>query len=73
MAVSYTNIVDLWTPQIWIRGADEQARILPAFLTSGAVLQSPLFDEIASGGGVSANLPMFKDIITQAGIKLQSG
>ena len=62
MAVTYTNIVDLWTPAIWIKGADEQARILPAFLTSGAVVQSPLFDGIASGGGVSANLPMFKDI-----------
>ena len=60
--MAQTAIADLWTPQIWIQGADEAARILPSFLTSGAILRSPVFDEIASGGGVSANLPMFKDI-----------
>jgi len=57
-----TTIANLWTPDIWIRGANEKMRILPSLLTSGAVRQSPLFDEIANGGGISANMPFFKDI-----------
>lgn len=57
-----TVIANLWTPQIWIKGADETVRNFPAFLTSGAVLRNPLFDEIASGAGTSANIPFFRDI-----------
>jgi len=57
-----TTIADLWVPAIWVKGVDEAARIFPSFITSGAVMQSPLFDEIASGGGVSANIPLFRDI-----------
>lgn len=57
-----TVIADLWTPQIWVKAVDEKARVFPSFITSGVVMQSPLFDGIASGGGVSANIPLFRDI-----------
>jgi hypothetical protein len=60
--MAVTNIADLWVPDIWIRGIDEQARNLPSLMTSGAVVRSGVLDGIASGGGVSANLPFFKDI-----------
>ena len=57
-----TTIANLWSPQIWINGADETVRTFPSFITSGAVVRNPLFDEIASGAGTSANIPFFKDI-----------
>lgn len=59
--MALTTISDLWTPEIWIQGASEKARALPSILNSGVVVQTPLFDEIASGAGVAANLPFFKD------------
>jgi hypothetical protein len=60
-----TDIAALWTPDVWVKGVDEQARILPAFISSGAVTRSAVLDEIASGGGKIANLPFFKDITDQ--------
>lgn len=60
-----TLISDLWVPDVWVRGVDEQARILPAFVTSGAVARSPTLDSIAVGGGKTANLPFFHDITDQ--------
>lgn len=57
-----TSISNLWTPQIWIKGTDEVVRTFPSFLTSGAVSRNPLLDEIASGAGLSANIPFFKDL-----------
>lgn len=61
-----TAISDLWVPQIWIRGTDEKARSLPSLITSGAVVQNPLLDNAASGGGISVNLPFFKDLTDTA-------
>lgn len=60
-----TMIADLWTPDIWVRGVDEGARIFPAFITSGSVVRSAVLDAIAQGGGKTANLPFFKDITDQ--------
>lgn len=67
-----TTISNLWSPAIWIKGADEAARILPGLITSRAVIQSPLFDTIASGAGVAANVPFFKDLTdTAEGIQVE--
>jgi len=59
--MAITTISDLWTPAIWIQGVSEKARALPSILNSNVIVSSPLFDEIASGAGVAANLPFFKD------------
>lgn len=65
-----TTIANLWTPAIWVPGVDEAARTLPALITSGAVIQNHDLDAIASGPGVSANLPFFQDF-TDAGDVIQ--
>lgn len=60
--MAHTTIADLWTPDVWIRGADEAARTLPSLLTSGIAIRTPTLDAIAAGPGVSAQIPYFKDI-----------
>lgn len=67
-----TVISNVWTPDIWIRAADEKMRKMPGLISSGAVTQSPILDGIASGGGISANLPFFKDLTDTAdGIQIE--
>lgn len=67
-----TIISNLWSPAIWIKGADEAARSLPGLITSQAVVQSPLFDNIASGAGTAANVPFFRDLTdTAEGIQVE--
>jgi len=63
-----TLISDLWTPAIWVPGVDEAARSLPALITSGAVIQNPDLDAIASGPGTAANLPFFRDFTDAADV-----
>jgi len=63
-----TIISDLWTPAIWVPGVDEAARSLPSLITSGAVIQNPDLDAIASGPGVTANLPFFRDFTDAADV-----
>ena len=61
-----TSIGNLWIPNIWIRGVNEKAALLPALISSPIVIRNPLFDGIASGGGTSANVPYFHDITDQS-------
>lgn len=56
-----TSISDLWTPEIWIPGIAEAATRRPSLINSGIVTRSPLLDQIASGGGVQANIPFLKE------------
>lgn len=60
--MAQTTISDLWTPDIWITGMREKERAFAALLNSGVAVRSPKFDEIASGAGISANIPFYKDI-----------
>jgi hypothetical protein len=60
-----TTLSTLWTPVIWVKAVNEKARTFPSFLTSGAVRQSDYFDQLATGGGLAVNLPLFKDITEQ--------
>jgi hypothetical protein len=57
-----TNLAALWTPDLWIQGVAEAARSLPSVLNSGAVTRSELLDSIATGPGVSAKMPFFRDV-----------
>ena len=60
--MAQTTISDLWTPDIWIQGTAEKAKAFPSLLNSSVVVNAPIFDAIASGAGVSANMPFFKDV-----------
>ena len=59
-------IANLWTPDIWIQQIRERAATYPALISLPIVISSDLFNQIASGPGVSANLPYYKDITDQA-------
>lgn len=58
-------ISDLWVPQIWIKGVAEKQATFPIIWNSGAVVRSTQLNEIASGGGITANVPFFKDMTDQ--------
>lgn len=60
--MAQTTISDLWTPDIWIQGTSEKAKAFPSLLNSGVVINPPLFDKIASGAGIAANIPFYKDV-----------
>ena len=64
--MAYTAIADLWTPDIWIQGANERMNTLPALISSPIVKRVPEFDAIAEGGGITVNVPYFRDITDQA-------
>lgn len=59
--MAQTTISDLWTPDIWRQGAAEKARSFPSLLNSPVAVQTPELDAIASGAGISANIPFYKD------------
>jgi hypothetical protein len=61
-----TNIASLWTPDIWIRGLNEKMNTMPSLISSNIVKRTPEFDALAAGGGVTANVPYFRDITDQA-------
>lgn len=63
--MALTKIADLFTPDIWIPSVREKLATFPSILNSGAVISNPLIDGIAAGGGVSANIPLWKDITDQ--------
>ena len=66
MPENYTSIANLWTPDIWITGANERMNTLPALISSPIVKRVPEFDALAAGGGVTVNVPYFRDITDQA-------
>ena len=60
-----TTIANLWTPDEWIQGANERMNTLPSLISSPIVKRVPEFDALAAGGGVSVNVPYFRDITDQ--------
>lgn len=63
--MAIASIADLWTPAIWIQGMRERMATFPSVLNSGIVVRDAVLDQVATGAGVSANLPFFKDITDQ--------
>ncbi|MEY2466754.1 MAG: hypothetical protein QOD03_1275 [Verrucomicrobiota bacterium] len=59
-------IADLWIPDIWIAHMAERQNTFPSVFTSGILTRTPELDAIASGAGLSSNIPFFKDITDQA-------
>src|SRR5438132_3754622 len=64
--MAIATISNLWTPDIWIQGMREKQATFPSVLNSGVAVRNAIYDGIATGAGVSANIPFFKDITDQA-------
>lgn len=60
-----TTIGNLWIPAIWTQALRERQATFPALWNAGIVTRADLFDAIASGSGVSANVPFLNDITDQ--------
>lgn len=56
-----TQISNLWVPQIWIQGMPEMVVKQSNLLTSEVVYTAPIIDDIANGGGITGNVPFFKE------------
>jgi hypothetical protein len=56
-----TTIADLWVPEIWREGLMEKSKTRPSLINAGVAVRSPLFSELASGGGTKASLPFLQE------------
>ena len=63
--MAIANIASLWTPDIWIQGMREKLATFPSILNSGVAVSNAIFDGIASGPGLTANIPFYKDASDQ--------
>lgn len=60
--MALTVINDLWTPPVWLQAIREQQEKFPSILNSGVVMPSQQIAAVATGAGVSATIPFWKDI-----------
>jgi hypothetical protein len=56
-----TTIANLWIPAVWVQSMRERQAHFPALWNSGIVARAELFDGIASGPGIGANIPFLYD------------
>lgn len=64
--MAVTNIANLWTPAVWIEAIREQLAKYPSIINSGIVAKGGIFDALATGPGVSVNIPIWTDLSDQA-------
>jgi len=60
------TIGGLWIPAIWTKNLRERMATYPSLWNAGIVTRADLFDQIAAGPGISANVPFLNDITDQA-------
>jgi len=60
------SIASAWTPDIWINGMREAQATFPSILNSGIAVETQTARDLASGAGISGNLPFFLDITDQS-------
>ncbi|MEM0966102.1 MAG: hypothetical protein AAGJ81_08150 [Verrucomicrobiota bacterium] len=61
-----TTISDLWEPQVWVQGLNERVRTDPSLIGSPVFVQNDLLDQAASGGGLTINVPGYRDLSEDA-------
>lgn len=61
MQFAATTIANLWIPDIWLNGVAEAINNTNALITSPAIVRSPVFDERASFGGTTVDIPNFRE------------
>ncbi len=57
-----TMLADIIVPEVFEQYAIERTAQLSAFVQSGIVEQSPEFDALATGGGLTVEMPFWKDL-----------
>ena len=65
MADNTTLIGSLFTPAIWSPTIQEKLATFPSLYASPIVFGNDRLDEIATGGGITSNIPLFHDITDQ--------
>lgn len=60
--MAVTRLSDLVIPSEFTPYMMERTRIKTDILTSGAIIDSPLLDRMLAGGGLTFNIPFFKDL-----------
>ncbi len=68
-----TKVSDIIVPSIWAPYALEKTTELSEVIAAGIAGRDPHFDEVASGGGQTANLPYWKDITGDSEVLSDSG
>lgn len=63
--MALATVSDYWAPDVWIRGVREAFATFPSLWNSPAVAKNEQLQEIASGGGLTVNVPFFSDITDQ--------
>lgn len=61
MQFAATTIANLWIPEVWINGVAEAINNTNALITSPAVVGSPIFDQAATYGGTTVEVPNFRE------------
>lgn len=60
-----TTIANLFIPQIWLQAIGERQATFPSLASSGIIAPDARLDALATGGGLTATVPMFRDITDQ--------
>src|SRR5512137_198863 len=68
-----TMLADIIVPSVFEQYAIERTAQLSAFVQSGIVEQSPEFDALAAGGGLTVEMPFWKDLTADRQILSDSG
>jgi hypothetical protein len=68
-----TLLADIIVPSLFEQYAIERTAQLSAFVQSGIVEQSPEFDALAAGGGLTVEMPFWKDLTADRQILSDSG
>ena len=67
-----TMLADIIVPEVFEQYAIERTAQLSAFVQSGIVEQAPEFDALAAGGGLTVEMPFWKDLTADRQILSES-
>ena len=66
--MAVTKIADILIPEIWVPYMTQMTKEKSALFQSGIVTQNPEIDALATGGGITANMPFFLDLTGESDV-----
>jgi Major capsid protein 13-like len=57
-----TRLADVLVPDVWVPYMQQRTKEKSALFQSGVITQNPEIDGLATGGGITANMPFFLDL-----------